>query len=343
MRAIWIPKAGAPDILQLRETPDPTPGPGEVRVRAKACGLNFAEVMARQGLYPDMPPTPCIVGYEVGGVVDAVGEGVTLVNVGDRVAALCRFGGHADTVIVPEKQCFGMPDSMSFEEGAALPVNYLTAYHMLFQVFRAKPGDHILIHMAAGGVGTAVLQLCQTIGEPGAGVTTYGTASAGKHDYVRSHGCDHPIDYRTLDYVEEIKRLTDGRGVDLIMDALGGDDWNKGYEILRASGLLIAFGWANMNVGNKRSLLRIVSQLFKMKRYAPPKFMDDNRGIAGVNMGHMWHEVDMLRGQGMALMELFEAGKIKPHIDKVFSFEEAADAHRYLEQGKNVGKIVLTP
>ncbi len=339
MRAIWIPKAGKADVLELRESPDPTPGPGEVRVRAHAAGLNFAEVMARQGLYPDAPKMPFVPGYEVAGVIDALGEGVTGVALGDRVAALTRFGGHADCVVVPANQVFAMPEGMSFEQGAALPVNYLTAYHMLFQVARIKPGDHVLIHMAAGGVGTAVLQLCNTLDD----ITTYGTASAGKHDYVRSHGCDHAIDYRTKDYVEEIQRLTEGRGVNLILDALGGRDWKKGYSILRASGLLIAFGWANMNTGDKRRLGRVLKELTGLPLFSPRNFMDDNRGMAGVNLGHLWHEVDMLAGQGRALMQLFADGKIAPHVDKVFSFEEAAEAHRYLEQGKNVGKVVLVP
>ncbi|MBK7150860.1 MAG: zinc-binding dehydrogenase [Sandaracinaceae bacterium] len=339
MRAIWIPKAGKANVLELRESPDPEPKAGEVRVRVHAAGLNFAEVMARQGLYPDAPKMPFVPGYEAAGLVDAVGEGVTSVKVGDRVAALTRFGGHADCVVVPENQIFGMPASMTFEQAAALPVNYLTAYHMLFQVARIKPGDHVLIHMAAGGVGTAVLQLCKTVPD----ITTYGTASAGKHDYVRSHGCDHAIDYRTNDYVEEIKKLTDGRGVNLIMDALGGRDWKKGYSILRSSGQLIAFGWANMNSGEKRNLGRILKELTGLPLFSPRNFMDDNRGMSGVNLGHLWHEVDMLADQARALMVLFEQGKIMPHVDKVFPFAEAAEAHRYLEQGKNVGKVVLVP
>ena len=227
----------------------------------------------------------------------------------------------------------------AFEQAAALPVNYLTAYHMLFQVARIKPGDHVLIHMAAGGVGTAVLQLCKTVPD----ITTYGTASAGKHDYVRSHGCDHAIDYRNSDYVTEIKKLTDGRGVNLIMDALGGRDWKKGYSILRASGQLIAFGWANMDAGDSRSLGRILKELTGLPLFSPRNFMDDNRGMSGVNLGHLWHEVDMLADQARALMVLFEQGKIMPHVDKVFPFAEAAEAHRYLEQGKNVGKVVLVP
>jgi NADPH:quinone reductase-like Zn-dependent oxidoreductase len=339
MRAIWIPRHGGPDVLEVRETPDPEPGAGEVRVRVKAAGLNFAEIMARQGLYPDAPKNPAVVGYEAAGDVDAVGADVNGISVGDRVAVLTRFGGHSDTVVVPAKQAFPMPASMSYEHGAALPVNYLTAYHMLFQIRRVQPGDHVLIHMAAGGVGTAVLQLCRTVDN----ITTYGTASGSKHDYVREHGCDHAIDYRTEDYVERIHELMGDRGLDLIMDALGGSDWKKGYKLLRSSGQLIAFGWANMTGGEKRSLWRVLGQLIRLPLYSPAGLMETNRSVAGVNMGQMWHEVDMLREQGLALMRLYEEGKIRPHVDKVFRFDEAADAHRYLQQGKNVGKVVLAP
>lgn len=339
MRSIWIPKFGSPDVLEVRETPDPTPKEGEVRIRVRASGLNFAEVMARKGMYPDAPKAPFVAGYEVAGTIDAVGKGLDASLVGRRVAALVRFGGHADVICVPERQVFTMPDAMSFEEGAALPVNYLTAYHMLFQVFRLKSGDKILVHMAAGGVGTAALQLARTV----PGVETFGTASASKHAYAREHGCDHPIDYRTEDYVAEVKRLTNGRGVDAVFDALGGPDWRKGYEILRPSGQLVSFGWANMSSGETRSILTILSQALKLTRFSPLELMNDNKGVAGVNMGHLWGEVEMIRHQGEALMDLYREGKIRPHVDRVFPFTEAAAAHRHLEQAKNLGKVVLVP
>jgi NADPH:quinone reductase-like Zn-dependent oxidoreductase len=339
MRAITIPKHGAPSVLEVRESPDPTPKAGEVRVRVHAAGLNFAEVMARKGLYPDAPKPPMVVGYEVAGVIDAVGSGVQRRRVGERVAALVRFGGHADVVCAPEDQCFAIPDSMPFEEGAALPVNYLTAYHMLFQVFRVKPGDKVLVHMAAGGVGTAVLQLCKHIEN----VTTIGTASASKHDYVRGHGATHVIDYRTKDYVKEVRALTKDRGVDLVLDALGGPDWKKNYDLLRPSGMLIAFGWANMSTGSTRNLFKVVGQLTTIPKWSPLKLMDENKAVAGVNLGHLWGELDMLRVQGEALVQMYAEGKIKPHVDEVFSFADAAKAHEKLESGKSVGKIVLVP
>src|SRR4051794_35707497 len=248
MRAVWITKAGGPEVLAVRECPVPQPGRGEVRIAVRAAGLNFAEIMARQGLYPDAPRPPCVVGYETAGVVDALGEGVREFSVGTRVLALTRFGGHADTVCVPVPQVRAMPDGMTFEEGAALPVVYVTAYHLLFRVGWLRPGASVLIHMAAGGVGLAALQLCRTV----PGVVTFGTASAAKHALLRDYGCRYPIDYRAVDYAAEVRKITNGKGVDLVLDPLGGEDWKKGYDLLRPAGMLCAFGFANMASGEKR-------------------------------------------------------------------------------------------
>src|SRR6185369_11283348 len=212
----------------------------------KACGLNFAELMAREGLYPDAPKLPCVVGYEAAGVVDAVGEGVTEVREGARVVALTRFGGHAEAVCVPRVQAHLLPDGMSFEEAAALPVVYLTAYHVLFRVAALRPGARVLVHMAGGGVGLAALQLCRTVPN----VVVFGTASEAKHRFLREQGFDHLIDYRTADYATEVKRMSNGDGgLDLVLDPLGGDDWKKGYDLLRPTGMLVAYGFANMSVG----------------------------------------------------------------------------------------------
>lgn len=339
MRAVWITKHGDGGVLEVRETPDPEPAPGEVRIRARACGLNFAEISARQGLYPDAPKPPCVVGYEGAGVIDAVGQGVDPSREGERVAYLSRFGGHSDCVCVPEDQALVMPETMSFEAGAALPVNYLTAYHMLFAVARVRPGDHILVHMAAGGVGTAVLQLCRTV----EGLTTYGTASAKKHDYVRSLGCDHPIDYKTADYVEEVRRLRGGRGVTVVLDALGGKDWKKGYDLLDPAGILVMFGLANTNKGGSRNLLHVLRVILSVPRYSGMKLLDENKAVAGVNIGHLWDEKEMIRQELEALMDLYAKGRIEPHVHEVFPFSRAADAFAEIEFGRNVGKVLMRP
>ena len=340
MRAVWISKPGGPEVLAVRETPDPEPGPGEIRIRVRAAGLNFAEVMARQGLYPDAPKPPCVVGYEVSGVVDAVGPGVIEgPSAGARVLALTRFGGHADTVCVPAAQVLEMPDGMGFEEAAALPVNYLTAYHMLFRVAHVRPGERVLVHMAAGGVGIAVLQLCRTVD----GVVTFGTASAGKHDVLRAEGCTHPIDYRTEDYVAEVRRLTEGEGVDIVLDPLGGKDWKRGMSLLRPVGRLVGYGFANLAGGERRNLGRLARQVAAVPLFTPLGLMDHNRTVSGVNVGHLWGETALLREELEAVLDLWRAGAIRPRVDEAVPFAEAARAHRRLSERRNVGKVVLVP
>jgi NADPH:quinone reductase-like Zn-dependent oxidoreductase len=339
MRAVWITRHGGPEVLEVRETPDPVPGPGEVRVRVKAAGLNFAELMARMGLYPDAPKLPAIVGYEVAGVVDAVGTGVTTPAPGDRVLALVRFGGHAEAVVLPAAHALPMPADMTFEQGAALPVAYLTAYHALFRVGHLSRGQSVLVHMAAGGVGIAALQLARTV----PGVTVFGTASAAKHAAIRDEGCDHPVDYRTRDYAAEVRQLTGGRGVDLVLDALGGADWKRGYDLLRPAGLLVTYGFANMATGPRRSLLHVAREFLSIPRFSPLALMEDNRGVAGVNMGHLWGEPEMVMGELAALLDLFREGRIHPRVDSTFPFAEAARAHERLQERGNVGKVLLVP
>ena len=339
MKAIWITRAGGPEVLEVRDGPEPVPRAGEVRVRVRAAGLNFADIMARLGLYPDAPKLPAVVGYEVAGVVDALGPGVTTPEVGTRVLGMTRFGGQAEMVCVPAVQAVPMPEAMSFEEGAALPVNYLTAYHALFRVAAVRPREKVLVHMAAGGVGLAALQLCRTV----EGVETFGTASASKHGAVREQGCQHPIDYRTQDYEAEVRRLTGGRGVDVVLDPLGGKDWRKGYRLLRPAGRLVAYGFANLASGEKRDYLRLAQEMVQVPIHTPLGLMNDNRAVAGVNIGHLWGEVEMLSEELSTIVALYQRGAIKPHVDVSFPFARAADAHRHIQSRRNVGKVVLVP
>ena len=339
MRAVWITRAAGPGALQVRETADPEPGPGQVRIRVRAAGLNFAEVMAAQGLYPDAPKPPCVVGYEVAGVIDALGDGVQSYPAGQRVLALTRFGGHADVVCVPAEQVLPMPDAMTFEAAAALPVNYLTAYHMLFRVAAVRPGERVLVHMAAGGVGTAVLQLCRTVDN----LQTFGTASAAKHDVLKAEGCAHPIDYHATDYAVEVRRLTAGEGVDIVLDPLGGHDWRKGLKLLRPCGRLVAYGFANLASGQRRRPARLLSQVAGIPLLTPLGLMNRNLTVSGVNIGHLWGQMAILREELQAVLVLWDQGKIKPLIDTTYPFADAAAAHRRILQHQNTGKIVLVP
>jgi synaptic vesicle membrane protein VAT-1 len=326
-------------MLEVRETADPEPLAGQVRVRVRAAGLNFAEVMARQGLYPDAPKPPCVLGYEAAGIVDALGPGVVSPSVGQRVAVLVRFGAHADVVCVPAEQAVEVPDAASFEEAAALPVNYLTAYHMLFRVASIRPGERVLVHMAAGGVGIAVLQLCRTLD----GVVTFGTASAAKHEVLRAEGCTYPIDYRRVDYAKEVRRLTGGEGVDVVLDALGGRDWRRGLALLRPVGRLVVFGFANLMSGQRRRPWRVVSQVLRVPLVTPLGLMARNHTISGVNIGHLWDQRALLREELEALVALWRAGQVTPRVDAVFPFADAAGAHRRIAERQNIGKVILVP
>lgn len=337
MRALTIARHGGPQVLEVRDVAAPEPGPGQVRVKVRFAGLNFSDVMARQGMYPDAPPPPCVVGYEGSGDIDAVGEGVDRARIGQRVMVLTRFNGQQEYVCVASGQALRIPDVMSYEDAAALPVVYLTAYHMLFRVAHLRPKMRVLVHMAGGGVGIAALQLCKTV----EGVETFGTASPAKHDAIRAEGCTHPIDYRSKDYAEEVRALTGGKGVDLVLDPLGGKDWKKGMDLLRPAGMLIAFGFANMSSGETRSLWNMARQATGVPLFTPLGLMDKNRGIAGVNVGHLWDELEMLTEEAMELIALYERGVIKPRIDAVIPIERAAEAHARVTGRQNVGKILL--
>ncbi|MGW0710477.1 synaptic vesicle VAT-1 family membrane protein [Streptomyces sp. NPDC002643] len=339
MRAIWITKTGGPEVLAVRDSPAPRPGPGEVRIQVEAAGLNFADVLARQGLYPSAPKPPSVVGYEVAGVVDEVGAEVSAPLVGQRVAALMRFGGQAETVCAPVGQVIELPDDVTFEEGAALGLNYVTAYHMLFRLSHLRPGQRVLVHGAAGGVGIAVLQLCRTV----PGVVTFGTASGAKHDVLRAEGCTHPIDHRTEDYATRVRDLTGGEGVDLVLDPLGGSDWKRGLRLLRPAGHLVAYGFANATGGERRSIVRLARNFPKVPWFTPLSLMNRNHTISGIDIGGLWTRPDLLREELQALAALLRQGAIKPRIDSVYPFSRAADAHRRLTERRNIGKVILTP
>jgi NADPH:quinone reductase-like Zn-dependent oxidoreductase len=337
MRVLVNRKAGGPEVLFVEERPDPLPKASEVRIRVKYAGLNFADVAARMGLYPDAPKFPMVMGYEVSGVIDEIGSGVRGLAPGARVASMCRFGGQASAICVPATQVREVPAAMSFEQAAALPVNYLTAYQMLQWTAPVRPGMTVLVHMAAGGVGLAAIQLCRAVEN----VTVIGTASASKHAFLLSQGVNHVIDYRSTDYVSEVMRLTDHRGCDRILDALGGKDWQRGVSCLRSGGTLFAFGWANMVVGERRNLLHVAKEFLSLKKWSPMELMGANKGIIGINMGHLWHEGALIGAHLDALLKMFAQGTVKPHVDRVFALSDAAEAHRHLQERKNIGKVLL--
>ena len=334
MRSVWIPKAGPPEVLAVRDGPDPVPQPGAVLIRVRAAGVNFADVSARLGLYPDAPPFPCVVGYEVAGVVEQA-PGVAGLAPAQRVVALTRFGGYAEAVAVPAAQVFPLPDALSFEQGAAIPVNYLTAVLMLRHFGNVQPGERVLVHAAAGGVGMAAIQLCRSIG-----AEVLGTASASKHAVLRDAGVAHAIDYRTQDFEAEVKRITGGRGVDVVLDATGA--FRKSYRCLAPLGRLVCFGFSSAASGMTPNRLAAIPKLLAIPWFHPVQLMNANKAVIGVNLGHLWDRIDMLRREMLALLADAEAGRIAPVVGRTFPLTDAAGAHRYIQQRQNVGKVVLT-
>lgn len=343
MRAVVITGHGGPEVLQVQDREEPRVGPGEVRVTVRAAGVNFADLMARTGVYPDAPKPPSVVGYEVAGEVESVGDGVEGISVGDRVVAGTRFGGYAEMVTVPAGQVIPLPEGLSFEQGAAIPVNYGTAYAALIVMAGLKPAERVLIHAAAGGVGIAATQIaCKAGGE------IFGTASESKHDAIREQGVSHPIDYRTQDFAAEVERITRGEGLDVIIDATGPTNFRKDYRLLRAGGRLVMFGLAEAQTGDRRNLRKVIGAVARtpfstMPWWTGPNVMNENKGVFGLNMLKWWDREQSLDRLLDPLTDGLASGDYTPVVAEAFPFDGAPDAHRFLQDRKNIGKVVLTP
>lgn len=338
MRQIVMTKSGGTEVLKIQEVHEPSAGKGEVKIDVKAAGINFADILARKGIYPDAPKKPCVVGYEVSGIVDSVGEGVDSALVGKSVIAAVQFGGYAEKVVTFSSFVWEKPGSLSFDQGAAIPVNYIAAYQLLVVMGALKRGESILIHNAGGGIGLAALDIAKHVG-----AVTFGTASSRKHAFLKERGLDHAIDYRTNDWLKEIKQLTDGRGVELIIDPIGGRNTWKSYRALRRTGRLGLFGISTATQTKFNLKFNLVKTVLRMPRFHPVRLMNANKGIFGVNIGHMWGEEEKMRFWALEIIKGAEQGWVRPHVDRTFPFEKVAEAHQYIEDRKNIGKIVLVP
>lgn len=338
MRQIVTTTTGDIDVLKVQQKPDPTPRDDQVLIRVRAAGLNFADILSRQGLYPDSPPKPCVMGYEVAGVIEAVGKDVNSSFQGKSVAAMTRFGGQSDMVAVKATQIFEKPEKLTFEQAAAIPVNYLTAYALLVVMGSLHAGESVLIHNAGGGVGLAAIDIAKKIG-----AVTYGTASPGKHKFLAERGLDHAIDYRKQDWLPVLKDMTNGRGVDLVIDPIGGAHWKKSYAALRATGRLGMFGISTVSANGFSGKLNMLKAAIQTPRFHPFALLNKNRGVFGLNLGHMWHEPEKVAVWMRDILRGVEEGWVNPYVDRAFSFEEAGAAHRFLEERKNIGKVVLVP
>jgi len=337
MRQVAIIRHGPPEALEVQEVATPEPAVGEVRIAVRAAGVNFADILARLGLYPDAPPPPVVVGYEVAGVVDAAGPGTPRFHPGDRVVALTRFRGYSTHVVTPVDFVFPLPERLSDAEGAALPVNYLTALIALYRLANISAGETVLIHGAGGGVGIAATQLARL-----RRANIIGTASAAKHDALRAFGVSHAIDYRTADVAREVRRLTNDRGVDVVLDPIGGKSFATSYRLLAPLGRMVIYGVSALAGGERRSWWRAARTIMQMPTFRPLAMLNQNRGVFGLNLGHLWSERAQLGSAMQVLLQEVAAGRLEPVVAKTFPLDRAADAHRYMQSRANIGKVVLT-
>jgi NADPH:quinone reductase-like Zn-dependent oxidoreductase len=339
MRALVITEHGPPEVLRVQERPDPLPGPGQVRVRVRAAGVNFADLLARVGLYPEAPKPPCVVGYEIAGEVDSLGPGVEGLEPGARVMGACRFGGYAELAVTGAESLVPLPDDWGFAQGAALPVAYATAYAGLIRYGALHAGERVLIQAAAGGVGIAATQIAKLVG-----AEVYGTASSAKHDAIRSFGVDHAIDYREQSVVKTVRRIAGERQpLDLVLDALGGRSFRRSFSLLRPGGRLVCFGASQIQAGERRSPLRALRTLAEMPRHNVVRLMSQSKAVIGLNMLTLWDSKQSLDEYIEPLSGWLEQGDIQPVVARRFPLEQGPAAHRFIHERRNVGKVVLEP
>ncbi len=336
-------RAGGPEVFQVLDRPDPIAGPGEIRISVHAAGLNFADTMARVRLYLAAPKPPCVLGYEVAGVIETIGDGVSGWTVGQRVMAGTQFGGQAELAVARARDVLPLPDHFSDAEGAAFCVNYATAYAALIIMGGLRDRDRVLIHGAAGGVGIAATQIARNVG-----AEIFGTASAAKHEAIKAQGVKHAIDYRSQDFQAEVRRLTNGEGVDVIMDALGPTSFRTDYRTLRPGGRLIMYGMSEALDERGRNLRATISSLLRIPTSTMPwwhagRLLNQNRGVFGLNLLSWWRREGGMDRITAPLLDDLAHQRLRPVIAKSFRFDEAGDAHRYLAERRNIGKVVLTP
>lgn len=322
MKGVLVEAPGGPEALVLRDVPDPSPGPGEVSIEIRAAALNRADLLQRRGLYPPPRGASPILGLECAGVVSALGPGTSTLRVGERVMALLAGGGYAEQVAVPEALCMRIPERLSFVDAAAIPEAFLTAREALFTLGRVTPGLTVLVHAAAGGIGTAAVQLARH-----AGARVIATASAAKHDRLTSLGADVLVDYQHEDFADVVLRETEQRGADVVLDFVGGSYWAQHTRCLATAGRLVSVGVlggaaASVNLG----------QLLQ-RRWQLLGLVMRSRSVSD--------KVAITRAFVRESLPALAEGRLRPVVDRTFALEDVAEAHRVMEKNENFGKLVL--
>ena len=333
MKAVIVTKHGDPDKMEIQDVSMPIPGPNEICIKVSKAGINFADILSRMGLYPGAPKPPFTPGMEVSGTIHELGPDVEGFEVGDRVVGSGTNGGYAEYTVSNCKGVFKIPKDVSFEVAASFPAVYLTSYLMIIHPGDLQPGESILIHGAAGGVGLASIELAKNAGAK----TIFGTCSPSKHEFIQERGV-LPVDKDN--FLAEIMQWTDDKGVDLVLDPIGGEHLMQSYRCLGSGGRVCSFGISDMAPGKKRSHWHRIKSWLSFPKFDPLKMMTSNRGVFGIHLGRWknWEHLDKARKD---LMGWISEGKISPHVDKVFPSEKVSDAHHYIQDRKNIGKVLL--
>lgn len=337
MKAIYLTKYGNSDkVFDIRDTDIPTAGQHEVIIKVHSFGLNFADVVARRGLYPEAPKNPAVLGYDVAGTIHQLGPDVKGFKVGDRVTALTRFGGYAEYAKSNIMGVAHLPEEIDYDMATALATQACTAYYCAEEMVSLHKGDAVLVQAAAGGVGSLLVQIAKHHG-----CKVYGTASTPKQDFLKSIGVDFPIDYTKKDALDEI--IADrGKGPDVIFDSIGGKAFRKGLKKLAPGGQIVSFGAAAQIKGSKTNILGAVSVLIGFGIYSPLPLLMKSKSMITVNMLQVAdHKPATFNHVLNSVMKYAKDGIIKPTIAKSFSATDIAEAHDFLEMRKSIGKVVV--
>ena len=338
MKAAFITRFGPPEVLQIQEIPIPTPKDNEVLVKVKAIGLNFADVMARLGIYPSIPDPPFVPGIEFSGTVRSVGNNVRGIKKGERVWAFSKQGAYAEYVAVPADSIVPVPPKMSLEIAAATGVTYLTAYHGLVTLANIKQKEKLLLHAAAGGVGIAAIQIAKHLG-----VEVFATASnREKLELARTQGAHHTINYSEDDFEEIVRKTTDGYGVDVVMDSVGGRVMKKSWKLLAPMGRYVLYGFASVTGKTRLKRLKMLQEGLAVPFLYPPTLVSKNVGFFGFNLYFLTDRRKYLKSAISKILTWYEKGIIHPYIGARYSFDQIAEAQAFLQSRQSVGKVVVT-
>mgnify|MGYP003636338390 FL=1 len=337
MNAAYLIKYGNAKIaFEIREADKPQPNPNQVLIKVEAFGLNFADVMARLGLYKAAPPLPAILGYDVVGKIEAIGTEVNHVKLGDRVIALTKFGGYAEFALADNEVVYKIPNSFSAGVAVALATQYSTAYFLSHYMANLQENDTVLIHAAAGGVGTALVQMalhkkCIVFGTCG---------SQEKVDYLKKNGVHYPINYRKNNFEEVVRKVIEKKGLDAVFDPVGGKSIKKDFRLLGAGGRVFSFGVSSMN--QTKTIFGKLRVLWQFGLYHPLQFLSASKGMVGINMLKVAEEnPEKIAKVMQEVIRLTEEGILTPHVGGEYQVKELAEAHAFLESRKSMGKIVV--